>query len=251
MRILNKIDHFIGQYIPVQEVGWTEKLNMYPESELTMDDLEWGLYRDKERDKDVAPLIAWLRLLSTKESRKFHIFEAIYKIFQENDYSSVLEIGSGQCHISALLASAGYKVQASEIGAQKLLIQDISDLNLPVREQRLEDINGDILQDIDCILAVQVDYIFNDKALRELLKTAKKTATDILLVNTQIIGPLQWLKYLFQKETRSRNINIKEHGFVRSIGLYKKMAKELGFQITVNRKLNALPSYYFILMSNH
>lgn len=248
MYILRRIDQYFGRFISVSEEGWTEKTDQSQNKD-TMDESEWLKYRKDETLSNKTALFSWIKLLANKEARKFYIFEAVYKIIKKNNFQQILEIGSGQCHISTLLHCSGVKITPTEIGAQNLLIEKIQDLSLPTKEMRLENINEDVLKDVDCILAVQVDYIFKEEELKKLFIMASKTKTNILLVNTQVIGPLQWIKYKILKKSRTNNNAHKKHGYVRSIAKYVSFAKEAGFNLEVKRALITHPSYYFITLT--
>ena len=197
MNIFRRIDHFLSCYISLSDVGWMEKTDEFiSTSDETMNDNEWSSYRDKENLAGEGALLAWIRLLADKEARKFHIFEKLLKLL--NKEHSILEIGSGQCHIAVLLKSVGYEVIPTEQSGQDLLIDNISDLNVNVEVLDFLSITSQDIKNRNTgvILAIQVDYIFNDEEISILLNKAKKAGSDVIFVNTQIIGPLQKVKYM-------------------------------------------------------
>jgi hypothetical protein len=147
------------------------------------------------------------------------------------------------------LKSVGYEVVPTEIENQNLLIDSISDLNITVEILDLLNITVENMR-MGVILAIQVDYIFNDEEISVLLSKAKKTDTDVIFVTTQVIGPIQKIKYMLLKNKRSNNRNLKQHGYVRSLGMYRELAKKNKMKILITKANKAIDSYYFIKFSH-
>jgi hypothetical protein len=251
MNIFRRIDHFLSCYISLSDVGWMEKTDEFiSTSDETMNDNEWSSYRDKENLAGEGALLAWIRLLADKEARKFHIFEKLLKLL--NKEHSILEIGSGQCHIAVLLKSVGYEVIPTEQSGQDLLIDNISDLNTTVKILDILSMTRRNISNrkIGVILAVQVDYIFNDEEISILLDKANKSGVDVVFVNTQIIGPVQKIKYMLLKGKRLNDQNLKQHGYVRTLAMYKRLAKKNKMKVNITKGSKLLDSYYFIKFSH-
>ena len=253
MKMILKIDHFLGRYFSLSETGWIKKHD-FSKNNKTMDEKEWKQYRQLEKNYGESTLFSWIKLLATKEARNFHIFEEIYGIILKKKYERLFELGSGQCHIAFLLQTAGIDVEASEITDENLLIKKINNLDIKINKVRLENISTKVLRDIDCIFAVQVDYIFNREDIYLLLLKSKMSevgGADVLFVNTQIIGLFQYIKYRLKKKSRLLDKNCKRHGYVRSLGVYKKMGRKLGMNVEIFKNKNPkLSTYYFILFTN-
>jgi hypothetical protein len=242
MKFIRKLDNFLGNLFAVQKLGFTEVDPWASKSDETMDRGEWEDYRSNERIDNKEPLEAWLNLLANKERRKFFIFNELTK--KLDYYSSVLELGAGQGHIGTMLNYSGIKTDLSE-WSSNLLYTKIKQLNVRHFELDFNEINIVTLSKYDCVFAVQLDYIFDIENTQKFLKLCAQSDTDVIFVNTQIIGPLNYLNYCF-KETYRLN-TLKCHGFVKSLGTYRKLGSKAGFSTSIERaKYEDIDSYYFI-----
>ena len=252
MKVIRRIDHILGGHVSLQEVGWSALVGYSKESKETMDKNEWENYRDLENVKDKSSLFSWLKLLATKERRKFYIFDEIYEIVKDK-YKSVLELGSGQCHIGVLLEASGIKTRLSEL-SENLLIENIEGIGSHIEHIDFLRISDDELRGVDCIVAVQLDYIFDKEDITRFLRKCKTAKVDVVFVTTQVIGPFQYLKYKLAKSSRSNDMGVRKHGYVRTLGMYRKISKDLEVDILISRiKDNSskeLDSYYFIRFMN-
>jgi hypothetical protein len=250
MNMLCKIDHVLSGFVAVSDIGWigfTERFDS--ESDKTMSASEWDSFRKKERHGN--SLSDWLKLLANSESRMFHIYEHLAKIIRPD--RTILDLGSGQCHVSTLLRLAGYNITPSEVNNRFLLINDIKELNMTVDPVDFLNINAKEMRDrrIDTILAVQVDYIFSDDQVGKLLGAASGAGADVVLVNTQIIGPLQKIKYLMMRNRRLKDKTYKRHGYVRTLGMYRKMARANNMRLDITKSPDPkIESYYFLSFSS-
>lgn len=235
------IDNYIGNLIARESTGYTEVDIWDSQSCETMDSIEWADYRNKESAPGLSALQNWMTLLANKERRKFFIFNELLSIL---DSKKVLEIGSGQGHIGVLLRLAGQDIQLTEYSGQSLS-NEISDFNIRVVPLDFNLIDEEKLIGFDYVLAVQVDYIFSTEELGEFISKCAKSRVNIVLVTTQVIGPLNLLTQRFVKRRRLQKM--KQHGYVRTLGLFRSVGRRYGYAVKINRcRYAEVQSYYFV-----
>lgn len=242
MKLIRLMDNYLGNLFAGEKTGFTEVDSTWTsKSNEKMDREEWEDYRANEDVTNKTPMQSWLMSLATRERRKFYVFDELLKI---TEYSRILELGSGQGHVGTMLNFAGRSTDLSEFSGG-LLYPQISDFDFSHFQLDLNAIGEAILEKYDCVLGVQLDYIFDSEKIKRFLEKCSKSNTDVIFVNTQIIGPLNYLAYCFKQKSRLKVL--KKHGFVRSLGCYRKVGKIAGFHTTVLRpKFGPINGYYFV-----
>ena len=209
-----------------------------------MDLEEWKSYHDLENPSEQAPIFSWLSLLSKKERRQFLIFHELTKIL---DHKKILELGSGQGHIGVFLNLAGYDVSLSDFD-DSVLVNQIKDIDLKVKEVDFAKISHD-LETYSCVIAVQLDYIFDEDKLKNFFKICSLSKTDIIFVNSQIFGPINYINYSIKQNNRSKHL--KQHGYMKTLGFYKRLAKKNSMKFSFKRsKHDLIDGYYFLKFKN-
>jgi hypothetical protein len=248
MKVSRLFDNYLGRYFTIEQKGYIQTKQNWAKGQKTMDANEWFEYRTEEKDESVSSLVNWLSLLACKESRKFHIYEAISSLIKKEGYSKVLDIACGQGHVASLLSLSGIQVSATEMSPESLLMANFP-VEMPFRIDKIlfDQIDVEYLRSVDLCYLVEVDYIFTTAQLVTFMTIAQEAKTDVLFVNTQIIGPLRGLKNLLLRKKRKENRMLKEHGFVRTLGQYKKICKESGANVEyLNRNIGDMSSYYVL-----
>lgn len=152
-------------------------------------------------------------------------------------------MGAGQGHVGTMLNFAGRSTDLTEFHTG-LLYTQIKDFNFTHFQMSFNDIDPTTLGKYDCVLAVQLDYMMDSAEIKLFLEKCAASNTDVIFVNTQIIGPLNYWAYCFKQKSRLKVH--KKHGFVRSLGFSRKVGKIAGFHTTVIRpKFGPINSYYF------
>ena len=241
MKIVRLLDNFLGNSLSISKIGFTEVNGWESSSSETMDRREWEDYRSNERIDNKSAIESWLGLLANKERRKFFIFDKLTKMM---NYSNVLELAAGQGHIGAMLNFSGIKTDLSELSGN-LLYPQIEALAVQNLEIDFNAIDVAMLSKYDCVFAVQLDYIFDLEMIENFLRKCALGDTDVIFVNTQIIGPFNYLSYSLKEPYRLNTS--KKHGFVKSLGSYRKIGSATGFITSIERaKFKDIDSYYFI-----
>ncbi len=242
MKLIRLIDNYFGNLFAGEKIGFTEVDSTWTsKSNEKMDREEWQDYRANEYVPNKTPMQNWLISLATRERRKFYIFDELLKI---TEYSRILELGAGQGHVGTMLSFAGRCIDLSEF-SEGLLYPQISDFDYSHFQLDFNAMGKDTLEKYDCVLCVQLDYIFDSDEIKLFLEKCAISNTDVIFVNTQIIGPLNYLVYCFKQKSRLKAL--KKHGFVRSLGSYREIGKIAGFHTTVTRpKYGPINGYYFV-----
>jgi SAM-dependent methyltransferase len=243
--LIRKVDNSFGKFLDLEIDGFIGQDDFEKMTSETMSKDEWVSYRVRERIYG-DNYLSWITLLATRESRKFFIFNEIVKLIPAN--SRVLDFGCGQGHVGHLLGHHGFDVSFC----------DYTDEVLPAKLDSTKerfficDFN-DFLQfnDYDFILLTQVDYIFTHNELLLFLEKASKYSVQVLFVNTQIIGPLRFIWNLLNRSKRLNDNKLKKHGYVRSLGSYKKLARQakFGHVKLFTSNYNDLWTYHYILFN--
>ena len=153
MNTLRIIDNFVGQLVAVENEGFMKvtgsraiKLKKFMSKD------EWERFRAEEC---VAQSIVagWLTLLSTKEKRMFFIFHVLDE-YMATHKPRILELGSGNGHIGALLSSAGYDIALSDYTSNGMFAK--LEQFVKCRSQTLDftKLKKDDLSPYDVVLAV-------------------------------------------------------------------------------------------------
>lgn len=242
MNLIRLMDNYFGNLFIGEKIGFTKVDSTWTsKSNEQMDRQEWEDYRANEDITNKTPMQSWLISLATREKRKFYIFDELLKI---TEYSRILELGAGQGHVGTMLNFAGRSTDLTEFHTG-LLYTQIKDFNFTHFQMSFNDIDPTTLGKYDCVLAVQLDYMMDSAEIKLFLEKCAASNTDVIFVNTQIIGPLNYWAYCFKQKSRLKVL--KKHGFVRSLGFYRKVGKIAGFHTTVIRpKFGPINSYYFL-----
>ena len=240
-KIFKNADTYLGNFFDLEMQGFSGPDKFLSVSKDTMVIEEWISYRMLELS-DTDDMHSWLKLLAGKESRKFLIFSELVNLL--NREGRFLDFGCGQGHIGILLSLAGYNVSFC----------DYSDFVVPARieltkgrffKANFETFNG--FNEFDVVVITQVDYIFDKSTLELYLKRAAVCHTRVIIITTQLLGPCRYIKNLFQISKRLRDRNLKKHGYLRSLGVYKQIGRKIGVKVAVKGFKNAaLQSYYLI-----
>jgi hypothetical protein len=253
-------DKHLGWLVAAEDVGWVDrqayyaelgytKLEQLPQEILKYGDNsqpEWSAYRENEREGDETAFGLWLELLARKERRKFFIFDEVERRLRHLGIKTCIELGSGQCHIAALLNAAGIETLATEIPGAKLLVDEMEGLRLEVSRQRFEQIEVADLTDVDCVLMVQVDYIFEREQVVSFLRRAAQAHCTVYIVNSQVFGLLQSASFRLTRHRRDKSPKFKRHGVMRTLGAYRQMGNEVGMTVSGFRS-EFLSTYHHVI----
>ena len=77
----------------------------------------------------------------------------------------MLELGAGQGHVGTMLNFAGRSTDLTEFSTG-LLYTQIEDFNFTHFQVSFNDIASTTLEKYDCVLAVQLDYIFDSAEIK-------------------------------------------------------------------------------------
>jgi SAM-dependent methyltransferase len=241
--LFRKVDNYMGRFLDMEIDGFIGSDDFEKMTSETMSKDEWVSYRVRERIYG-DNYLSWIALLATRESRKFFIFNEIVNLIPAS--SRVLDFGCGQGHVGHLLSLYGFNVSFC----------DYSDEVLPAKLDStknsffISDFNDfSQFNEYDFILLTQVDYIFSNNELLKFLEKASKYSVKVLFVNTQIVGPSRFIWNLVNKPKRLNDKGLKKHGYLRSLGSYKKLASQSKFGSVkiFTSKYGELWTYYYIL----
>lgn len=245
MKFLRKIDNYLGALCSLTRTGYTEVDIWESKSKESMDKIEWDLYRESEKIKGKSITYSWFSILAKKERRQFFLFNELCEIL---NYDRVLELGSGQGHVGVFLNLVGINVDLSEY-SDNLLAPNVEGLQVSSKKLDFRDISAEELVDYGCVFSIQLDYMFDYAEISRFFEQCMKSKTDIIFVNSQIIGPLNYINYFLRQ--KSREVRLKKHGFVRTLGFYKKLANMHNMKISIQRfKYAPINSYYLMKFTN-
>ncbi len=245
MRIIKAFDSLIGRFFYLETLGFQEVKDFKSISNHNMVKDEWMSYRSLEQTSDNV-LTNWLDLLAGKERRKFFIFDFLSTRISKN--SKLLDIGCGQAHISVMLYHFGIDVDFSEYD-DSVIPNKLKPYSDKFHNYDFENISVNELSKYDDILMVQVDYIFSTNTLIKFFKKCKLANVRVHIVNTQIFGPARYFKFKSIESKRKNDRSIKQHGFMRTIGSYKKIAALSNYKGIKSKKISGyndeISSYYY------
>ena len=250
--MIKSLDYWLGKYSANECIGFLRKNPSFKsETDKTMNLSEWQDYRDNEllgkNDWE-----SWMYLLAGKERIKFFLFDFLSTRFSKK--SKILDVGCGQAHISMMLHYTGFDITLAEYD-KSVVPRRISPFSNMFRDLDITNISIGELVGFTDILLVQVDYIFDSATLKTFLRKCRNAEVNVHFINTQVLGPLRFLKFKQSEKSRSNNPAAKEHGYMRSLGCYKELATACQYTKCNIKRLNGsketsgtLSSYFYIEM---
>jgi len=244
-RLIRCSDITLGGLFFFETHGFTAIDGFISEGRDTMNIKEWESYRTIEMT-DSDSTTNWLKLIAGKEQRKFLIFSELVEKIPRN--LRLLDFGCGQGHVGVLFSLAGYNVSFSDY--TNLVIP--AKLNWTKHNFFCADFKSfNNFSEFDVILLTQVDYIFNKSEITDFLGRAKAHGCRVIFVTTQVFGPLGYFWSLINLPKRKLNPGIKFHGWMRTIGIYRRIGNKLGFKVSVRNFNNeALNTCYMLDFQN-
>jgi hypothetical protein len=222
-KYIKKIDTKLGSKISLETVGFIGNDEFEKVSQDTMNKSEWESYRNRERFSNDA-VLDWLKVLANRESRKFLVYLDINEFI--GNPTRLLDFGCGQGHVGVMMMLRGNEVDFC----------DYTDVVLPndmyfssQRFFKADFHEFDKFINYHTILLTQVDYIFSSQELFKFLSKARVQDARVIITNTQIVGPLRHLWNRIRYKRRQRNPHLKKHGYLRSLGVYKRLGYDAGY----------------------
>ena len=134
-----------------------------------------------------------------------------------------------------VLSEKSERVLFSQLGFVDLNVEKLDFLNISVSE----------LSKYDCVFSVQLDYMFSAEEIKLFFEKCSSAGVNICFVSTQLSGPLNFLKAICLRGYRDRRL--KKHGYFRSLGWFKRLASDTGFNFSCTRGISDDTSGYYFL----
>ena len=228
------MDIRLGIIGKLEAEGFTEVKGFESRSRETMSLQEWASFRQNEisgvtqdRGKEVGEWEAWLTLLAGKEKRQFDLFQNLSRILQGK--KRIVDVGSGNAFASVLLATQGFSVEFVDPDTS-VLVARLEPFCHAFKSLDVNDISSRDLKHRDAVIAIQLDYMLEKEKLLRLMRVTAGSGCALVLVTTQLIGPIQYLKERIRKAKLLDRNQIKKHGYLRSLALMQELGKSAGFK---------------------
>lgn len=233
--LIKSIDNYFGKFFNLEIEDYIQLSAFHlkkRKKNLNLNNVEWHNYFNE--DMELSNFKNWHKKLANEEARKFFMFYEIDS-FIKNQYSNILEIGSGLGYIGYFLSLKGHQVNFSDVLKLKLPFQDKKIRNKIINFSKIkpEDIKGH-----DLILATHVDYIFTSRQIINFLRKCSSQNVDVIFCNTSLIGPLRFLKNKFQENKLKKNI--RKNGYKRSALSYFRIGRFLNYQVSIKNFENKI-----------
>ena len=187
------------------------------------------------------------------ESVKVVAALSLMDVFDLRSYKEILEIRCGDI-IQALVIKHRYpNVAYLATDFDPYMIQQCAKLTPlnPIRKGVLDimslSVDDERLRQFDLIISWGVDYTLQDNQLLRLLEAIQSSGASYLMCSGTLIGPAKFVYSLARTAKMNRLLRsglVREQGWQRSIGRFRRFAKYAG----MNVRILGMHGFYFCLL---
>lgn len=184
---------------------------------------------------------SFMNLLLKGESSKVVAAGQLSKIFDFKKYTGVLELGAGEMIPSLTLKTLNPHLHYTATDFDPDLIERmkqvplLKNINKKVFDAKTDSFTAMTNETQDLILCWGLEYLLTDQQIINLLGSLKSNGADLLIITPTMAQAKQLLSYAIRKPRYNRAIKQQQcrmHGYSRSLGYLKHLAKQSKAKIT-------------------